>query len=192
MPELPEEGEGRKNAAVAAALIGVILLGAGWFVWRADAEPEMEIIKVADKAEETSTKIKVDVEGAVNHPGVYVIKEGDRINDVIGIAGGLTADADVNWIELHINKAEKVTDGYKLYVPRKGEAEKNEVAGKNTTGIISINFSTQAELESLPGVGEVTAGKIIQGRPYSQIKELVDKKIITQKVFDGISTSIGL
>lgn len=172
-------------------LFGLAFAGMGFFLWKSDQEPELEIIRSAAVEESTSGQLVVDIEGAVANPGVYKLESGARVNDVIEAAGGFTIDADINWIDSRINRAEKVEDGYKLYVPEKNEII-GEVAGKKITNVTSINFASTAELEGLPGVGEVTAGKIIQGRPYNKLTDLIERKIVTQKVYDQIKLHIGL
>ena len=168
-------------------LAGLAFAGMGFFLWKADEEPEMEIVK--EKSE--SVMLVVDIEGAVHNPGVYKLNLGSRVADVIDAAGGFTDDADIIWIDSRINRAERIVDGYKLYVPAKND-EKNEAAVNKTSDVISINFAGTAELEDLPGIGEVTAGKIIQGRPYNKLTDLVERKIVTQKVYEQIKLYIGL
>lgn len=168
---------------------GLACIGAGFFLWRSDSEPEVEIVQTAN--EELSADIAADIEGAVVNPGVYKFKPGARIADVIKVAGGFTTDADVMWVDSRINRAEKIEDGFKLYVPKKNETNIT-VAGINSTDVISINFADSGQLESLPGIGSVTAGKIIQGRPYSKLSDLIEKKVVTQKVYEQIKTMIGL
>ncbi|MBI2420982.1 MAG: helix-hairpin-helix domain-containing protein, partial [Candidatus Levybacteria bacterium] len=97
------------------------------------------------------------------------------------------------FIEKNINLASKVTDGMKIYIPRVGESLSS---GVNTTissgsSLVGINSAGQAELEALPGIGPVTAGKIIAGRPYSSIDDLVAKKAVSQSVFEKIKDQIS-
>ena len=76
-----------------------------------------------DDADESSAKsssaaeVYVDVDGAVVRPGVYRLKDGARVSQAIDAAGGLTAEADVTGL----NRASKITDGQKIYVPTVGE-----------------------------------------------------------------------
>lgn len=149
------------------------------------------------------TKIQVDVEGAIASPGVYEVEEGTRITAVLASAGGLSASADRDWVSKNMNLAMKVTDGGKIYIPSAGEmtAEKitNEVTNVSgnsgqllgvTTGKVNINTASQVELEGLPGIGPVTAGKIISGRPYQSVDELKSKKAVGQAVFEKIKDLI--
>ena len=113
-------------------------------------------------------KIVVHVAGAVKNPGVYTLEEGKRVKDAIEIAGGHLPEADL----LRLNLAQKVHDEDKLYVPKIGEtSEQSEsenssygatvgVSSKND-GKIDINTAGEAELTQLPGIGPVTAQKIM-------------------------------
>lgn len=140
----------------------------------------------------------VDVSGAVVRPGVYRLAEGSRIDDAIGLAGGMTDDADREYVARSLNLALPVTDGMKVYIPNISQTTSHNIisvtndASSNVSGLVSVNFATQAELESLPGVGPVTAGKIISGRPYSAIDELVAKKAVGQATFSKIKNQISL
>src|SRR3989344_1013757 len=137
------------------------------------------IVFSTDASSSAKTKIRVDVVGSLNKPGVYEFIEGDRVSDAISVAGGLRDEADRDWIEKNINRAAKLVDGGKIYIPStkdsvEGKIQnpniKNQNEGSNllgvTTGFININSASQSELEALPGVGPVTAGKIISARPY--------------------------
>jgi competence protein ComEA len=95
-----------------------------------------------------------------------------------------------------------VSDGTKIYIPKVGETLPSStdnsvlpggaVAGVATTGLISINSASSTELESLPGIGPVSAGKIIDNRPYGSMDELISKKAIGKSVFQKIKTLISL
>lgn len=143
-------------------------------------------------------ELVVDVSGAVVRPSVYRISEGKRIDEVLALAGGMTADADREYVARSLNLALPVTDGMKVYIPKKSQTSHNlspllrPLSGELQNGLVSINFASQSELESLPGVGPVTAGKIISGRPYSSIEELVTKKAIGQAAFAKIKIMLSL
>jgi len=143
----------------------------------------------ADKAL-SETAILVDIEGAVAAPGLYRLPAGSRVQELLDLAGGFTDSADQVFISKTINRAAKLTDGAKLYVPfigedvRSGGGENQESAGVN------INTATAQELESLPGVGEVIAGKIIAGRPYLRLEELVEKNAVSQSLFEKIKDQL--
>lgn len=145
-------------------------------------------------------KIRVDIQGEVLTPGVYELPEGSRIIDALAIAGGLSEKADREHISKTLNRAAKVVDGGKLYIPSTGETSTSQSKNLSTLGsvstlgttskTISINNASQKELETLSGIGPVTAGKIMAGRPYQTIEELKEKKIVGTKLFEKIKDLI--
>lgn len=144
--------------------------------------------EVASVAGEISgRRIQVEASGAVEKPGVYDMPYDSRVKDVLIIAGGLVSKADRNYISKNINLAQRVVDGGKIYFPYVGESGQTTVGG-----LININLATATELDSLPSVGPVTAGKIITGRPYQDISELVSKKVVSSSVFQKIKDKIAV
>lgn len=141
-------------------------------------------------------EIVVDVAGAVMKPGVYKLKVDSRVQDALIAAGGMSEDADREKVAKSINLASKMVDGAKIYVPWQGEkipdSQENVVLSAANEGLININDASQSELEELPGIGEVTAGKIINGRPYSDINQLLEKKVVGQSVFEKIKDKIEI
>ncbi len=127
--------------------------------------------------------VVVHVAGAVAHPGVYVARANDRVNDVIRESGGLTTDADSD----RINLAAKLTDGQRVYVPKKGEAappadttSATGAAGADENATVDLNTATVADLDKLPGVGPATAQAIVQYRttngPFRSVADLAKVK----------------
>ena len=140
--------------------------------------------------------ISIDIEGAVVNPGVYKLPQDSRIQDAFISAGGLSAQADRKYVAKNINLAIKLTDGAKICVPNLEEAVSQVLVpdgsaqGATADTLININTASEPELDSLPGVGPVTAQKIIAGRQYNSISELKDKKVVSAKVFDQIKDKI--
>jgi len=140
--------------------------------------------------------ISVDIEVTVINPGVYKLPQDSRIQDAFIAAGGLSAQADRKYVAKNINLAIKLTDGAKiLYVPNLEEAV-NQVSvpdgstqGATADTLININTASGSDLDSLPGIGPVTAQKIT-GRQYNSISELKDKKVVSARVFDQIKDKI--
>lgn len=135
------------------------------------------------------TGILVDIEGAVIVPGLYRIPSGSRVHDLLEQAGGLAPQADEIAVSRAINRAAKLTDGAKIYIPFIGEAATEANTGNPA---VNINTASAHELESLSGIGEVTAGKIISGRPYLRLEDLVEKNVIGAALFEKISNQITL
>lgn len=127
------------------------------------------------------TEVYVDVDGAVASPGVYRLKEGARVSQAIDAAGGLTAEADVTGL----NRASKVTDGQKIYVPTVGEQQAAATAGGAdgtaavsgagaSSGLVNINTASAAELQTLSGIGPSMAQSIIDERTQNGAFASVD------------------
>jgi competence protein ComEA len=179
----------KKKWAMAIGLVGLIFIGIGVFVQKSGGlDKEVKVIVEQNNQVET---IWVDVAGAIKNPGVYKLPKGARIISVIEASGGITSDADAEWINKNVNKAEVVSDGYKLYIPGKiAKADSTEEFG--VTGVISINSASITQLDELPGIGPATATKIISGRPYIKLEDLVDRKIIGVNVWTQIKDKVSL
>ncbi|MCG2691774.1 helix-hairpin-helix domain-containing protein, partial [Microgenomates group bacterium] len=92
----------------------------------------------------------------------------------------------------------KVTDGQKIYLPSTGETEKvAPLQSKGTTlvtrsNLVNVNTASIAELDLLWGVGEATAKKIIDNRPYGSVEELLTKKAVKSNVYEAIKDSVSV
>ena len=142
-----------------------------------------------------ASQVTVDVSGAVEKPGVYKLENGSIIEDAILKAGGFSDQANTKFISKYLNLAQKLSDGSKIYVPFVGEKDTDIAVAKDVAGVsavaqVNLNTATPAELEALSGVGPATASKIIAGRPYQKIEELLEKKIVGKAVFEKIKDSI--
>jgi len=178
-------------------ILGLIFVVLGLFF--SFKKEEDNIIKITDTAVEasSSSKIFIDIEGGVIKPGVYDVSFGGRIQDVLIKAGGLSDDADREWVAKNLNLAAKLVDGTKIYIPKAGEKlgevqSANLKAQSQAENIININTASLSELDVLSGVGPVTAQKIIDGRPYQKIEELIEKKIINSSVWEKIKEKISV
>lgn len=149
--------------------------------------PENSIVTEDEQVRE----LLVDVSGAVEKPGVHALPVKSRVQDALIAAGGLSSEADRTQISKSINLAQMITDGMKIYVPVKGEVINSQVMGISS-GAISINSAPESELDKLPGIGPVTAQKIVSLRPYSSIDELLSKKAVSSSVFEKIKDKISL
>lgn len=146
-------------------------------------------VQVASTSADT-LGLHVDVEGAVASPGVYILPINARVQDALVAAGGLSGTADRDFVAKSLNLAAKIVDGAKVYIPRIGEipaanASANSYAGSQVH-LIDINSASADELDNLPGIGPVTAQKIISGRPYAAVVDLQSKKIISSGVYEKI------
>jgi len=131
---------------------------------------------------------------------VYTLPPTSILADAIAAAGGPSADADLD----RVNKAVPLQDGMQVYVPHVAEAAVpltvEPVPAKAVSiplsgtserdALVDINTATLAELDTLPGVGPSTAQRIIDGRPYGTIEDLMRVKGIGQATFDKLKAGI--
>ena len=171
-------------------LIGLLLLSYGLISLLSSNEKDTVVIEKSED-NNVSSKIKVDVEGAVVKPGVYELDNTARIQDALIAAGGFSASADRTIVSKKLNLASRLVDGSKIYIPQKGE-EMILTSSGSVEGTININSATAEQLDTLSGIGPTTAEKIINLRPYSSLEDLVTKKAVSQKVFDSIKDKINL
>ncbi len=157
--------------------------------------PMTEEIVNGEKAQQIT--LFVDVKGAVEQPGVYEMTEENRVKDVIEKAGGLTKDAD----QSQVNLAQKVHDEMIIIVPEllnlnmdSGQTAQN-VSG-NISGKVRINYATQDEIETLPGIGPSKAQAIIQHREefglFQSVEDLLDISGIGEKTLENMKDNIQL
>lgn len=179
------------------AILAIFLIILTLVIWQSNKESARVIFTQQNEATSgasVSGQIKVDIEGAIVSPGVYELSPGSRIQDLLIMAGGLAGGADRDWISQNLNLAAKLVDGGKVYIPKTGEKNLSvAVLGyENTQDKININNASSGDLDKLSGVGPVTAQKIIDGRPYQAIEDLINRKIITQGVFEKIKDKISV
>lgn len=188
---LPQTNSFDKNKYLRLSAVGlffaglfVLAFGLGLFLFGSRGrEGDIQIISATDSAK-VGGEIVVDVDGAVVKPGVYHLQFGARLEEAVAASGGLTQDADRG----RINLAAKVTDGQKVYIPAQGEEvlDNRQQVTSSSTNLININTASESQLDKLPGIGPVTAGKIINLRPYGSLEELLSKKAVTSSVYQKI------
>ena len=185
--------------ALSLGALGMIFFAYGLIGLFLTNKTDSDDIVFETSSEKNSVEVKtifIDIEGAVVKPGLYELPKDARIQDSFVAAGGLAASADREFIAKNLNLATKLSDGAKIYIPSEGEADSvksiTSITGNTQVlvGQININTASESELDTLPGVGPVTAEKIIAGRPYGSIDELLNKKIVGNKVFGQIKEKI--
>jgi competence protein ComEA len=159
MPEIPLD---RRRAVLAGVIALLVLVVAGKFLLRPAPAAVAPPLRVATPAGHTSARtLFVDVVGAVRRPGLYRLKDGSRVADAVIRAGGPTPKAQ---IEL-LNLAARIADGEQIVVPRRGVGGALAAPGGGVaTGPVHLNSATLEQLDALPGVGPVTAQKILDYR----------------------------
>jgi competence protein ComEA len=141
----------------------------------------------------------VDIEGAVADPGLHRLHSGSRVGDAIEAAGGYSMQVDIGAATTALNLAALLSDGQKIHVPARGESVPGSDAttstGSGGSGSESININTASsdELDTLPGIGPVTAAKIIAAReqaPFATIDELSSRDVVGPSTLDKIRTLV--
>lgn len=178
--------------------VGAVLLGSNLF-----EETKVEVLSANSEVSQEETGIVVEISGFVQNPGVYKMNPDARIDNLLVKAGGLSAQADREWVEKNLNRAAKLADAQKIYVPEQGEtnvavpsvgtsatSQTSVASAANLQGKVNINSASLKELDKLSGIGEVRAQAIIDNRPYATLDELVSRKAIPKSVFDKIKDEL--
>jgi len=144
----------------------------------------------------------VDVQGAVARPGVIHLPTGSRVGDAIAAAGGFGPRVAADRVGRELNLAALLRDGDQVVVPSRDDGGAAAGSGgggsggssgpsgaKAGSGPIDLNRATASELDALPGIGPVTANKIIaarEERPFASVDDLRSRKVLGAATFDKI------
>ena len=174
-------------AAIAAAAGGVVL-----FLRDGDSGEPVRVVPPPPVSSETNrveSESKAYVTGAVREPGLYTIKDGDRLADLIDLAGGATEEADLR----AVNLAVRVNDQDHWTVPTIGESLAiPSKAGpvELPRGKVDVNSADASLLETLPGIGETRAQAIIRHRkehgPFKRVDDIVAVPGIGSATLEGL------
>jgi competence protein ComEA len=171
------------TAAASFALVaGAVLPGAG-----APSLAPDPWASAAPSAGAAGGELVVDVEGGVNEPGLHRLPAGSRVADALAAAGGYAPSADLAAAAQSLNLAAELVDGQQVLVPVIGAVP---AGGGGGGGLVNLNRATQSELEALPGIGPVTAEKIIAARetqPFASLEELVERDVLTARQLEQIT-----
>lgn len=191
-PADPEPAGAAAPARLALVGLAVAAGVAGVWLGLRSPEPVPVAIQAAsspgrtiDQPGDAATRALVHVSGAVVNPGLVTIHEGDRVADAIAAAGGVLASADLS----AINLAGPITDGQQIVVPVVGGRSQGGTGGGSDDGLVHLNTATATEIERLPGVGEVLAGRIVAYReangPFQTLEDLLDIPGIGERKLEG-------
>ena len=164
-------------------------------IWVVARNPSGEAVTL--RPVPTETPLIVHITGAVPRPGVYALAQGSRVQDAISAAGGFLAEAE----KKGINLARALEDGEQLDVPYVEGASpviatdaSPVIQDPSATELININFASQVELESLPGIGPTTAQKIIayreQNGPFITTEDIINVPGIGPGTYERIKDLI--
>lgn len=146
---------------------------------------------------QVNSEVVIDISGEVVKAGVYKLKNGSRIEDALIMAGGLSVKADRDWVDQNLNRAEKIFDGQKIFIPKVGEkTEVKTVLGTSVSKVIRLNSATVEELDKLDGIGPAIAQRIIDYRTenggFKSVEEIKLVPGIGDKMFEKIKNEIQL
>lgn len=182
-------------------IIFSVFLLVGYFISK-PSEPvdSKEVFNETPAIESKESKdITTYINGEVKTPGVYKVKEESRVEDLVKMAGGFTESAD----KYKLNLAKKLKDEDYIYVDKKVEGQSGVAApqGSKSNGVgqdgkININAASKEELKTVPGIGDVTAQKIIDYREksgsFSAIEDLKKLGGIGDKTLEKMKDKIDV
>lgn len=157
---------------------------------------EGEAVKPETEETQNETQtIFVYVCGQVASPGVYELEADSRLFEAVKAAGGMTRTA----ADTYLNQAEKLTDGQRVYVPSREEAEENDRAVPEQgaeDGKVNLNAASKEELMTLNGIGEAKASAIIRYREehgsFGSTEEIKEIEGIKDGVYNKIKDDIKI
>ncbi|HEL2278352.1 TPA: helix-hairpin-helix domain-containing protein [Streptococcus suis] len=154
-----------------------------------------QLEEVSTEASEESSQLVVDVKGAVVKPGLYTLEANARVNDAVEAAGGLTSQADPK----SINLAQKLSDEAVVYVASKDEnisvvasttASSAMSQEEKNTNLVNLNTATEADLQTISGIGAKRATDIIAYREanggFKSVDDLNNVSGIGDKTMESI------
>jgi competence protein ComEA len=199
----------RNKILLLLGIIGLILVAVGFFFFKSGLNfsgTKVEILNSSDFSNSLNSpnSLTVEISGEVVSPGVYKLSVGSRVDDLLVAAGGFSINADRVWTDKYLNRAAKVTDGQKVYIPNVnqqlgastaknggGDQTVSSAFSSDSNVLININTASLSELDSLPGIGQIYGQSIIEHRPYSNVQELVSKGVIKQSLYDKIKDRVS-
>jgi competence protein ComEA len=193
MAEIPRQ----QLVLYALAIVAIALIGARYLAREHGATPAAGAAAGPKplRVDRSAGRAFVHVTGAVKRPGVYSLPSWARLDQALSRAGGASAKADLEGVNL----AAKVADGQQVIVPRKGAASASAGAGASAdsaAGPISLNTATPEQLDQLDGVGPVTAQKILDYRKehggFSSVDDLKQIGGIGPKRFEALKDKVRM
>lgn len=187
VPDVSTRGRRRLTVALLGGLVVALLIGASVVLTSGGAEYEPPpVLPVAAASVTTSSvekSIVVSVVGHVARPGLVTLSEGARVADALREAGGPVPGVDIS----ALNLARRLADGEQIYVgiPPPPGAEPAPAGAPAAPAKVNLNSATLAELDTLPGVGPVTAQRIVDWRSEHGRFDSVDQL----REVDGIGSS---
>lgn len=211
-------------------IIGAVVLGLIFFFKKGDTKQDDSASLLPEKTEQSSNSsfsassqsssaqpvsqsktVTCDISGAVKHQGVYTLKTGARIQELIEAAGGAKQNAQLK----AVNRAVMLKDQDKIHIPYKGEKVENasnssstgarttttnertsSESGQNDGEKVNLNTASAADLQKLNGIGQKKAEQIIayrdQNGQFKKIEDLMQVSGIGEKTFAALKDQLAL
>ncbi len=177
--------------SLSLALVVAALLGAGVYLGSRPSEGSLAIALPTSAVAVGGPRAYIS--GEVVSPGVYRFEPGDRVEQLVALAGGFTADADVD----SVNLALRLKDEQQVHVPRAKPTPAPGAAiatGATESALVDLNSASVPELDTLPGIGEVTAQRIVDHRtkvgPFAAPEDLLTLKLVSSSTFEKIRDKV--
>lgn len=185
----------RRDLLIVAGVVVALLAGAA-LVWQRRAVVNVAPPSVSQTSPEeaaSSATLYVHVAGAVRSPGLFELPDGARVADAVAAAGGARKAGDLD----AVNLAQLLTDGMKIEVPREGEERVAAPEAAADEGpAVSLNSADRTALETIPGIGPVTAAAILAHRAelggFSALEELLDVNGIGPATYEAMLPYVSL
>jgi competence protein ComEA len=187
---------------LSAAILTLVVVGLAAVIFRRPETPKVVVQPAA--AQQAATRpaaspqvtslLIVHMSGEVIAPGVYRLPVGARVDDALRAAGGPTGEGDVH----RLNLAARLADGQQIVVPKRVDPVLATMIAlpSPTPGLVNLNTASVAELDRLPGVGPVTAQRIVAYReqhgPFSSVEQLRDAKLVSAATFEKLKDLVAI
>jgi competence protein ComEA len=200
----------RNKILLLLGVVGLVLVAVGFFFSKSGLNfsgTKVEVLSSSDSPNSLNSpnSLTVEISGEVVSHGVYKLPGESRIDDLLVLAGGFSVNADRVWTDKYLNRAARLTDGQKVYIPNVnqqlgastaknggGDQTVSSTFSSDSNVLININTASLSELDSLPGIGQIYGQNIIEHRPYSNVQELVSKGAIKQSLLEKIKDKISI
>lgn len=180
----------RYRIVLGATAVLVAVVAGMW--WGTRAPEPVPVVVEGDEVEPTrEATITVHVSGAVASPGLVQLVPGARVADAVAAAGGALPAADLG----KVNLAQDIGDGEQIEIPASGsETDRDGTGGASDTGV-DLNRASAEELQQLPGVGPVLAGRIVDHRDeyggFESVEDLLDVAGIGEAKLEQLRSAVS-
>jgi competence protein ComEA len=203
------DGDPVRWVPLALIAVAMVLVAAAGFVVFAGSHPSIDVAGdlpgtggsepdpsalTARPAGSAAALLVVDVQGAVVHPGVVRLVTGSRVGDAIVAAGGYGPRVAAERVGRALNLAAPLHDGDQVVVPSRDDPDPGGTSGGSAPpaaagGPVDLNSATAEQLDALPGIGPVTAAKILAARDeqrFTTVDDLKTRKLVGAATFDKL------